>query len=70
MATPLNTLDDTEHRIAIFSDCASCANLTDRSARTCRAFPGGIPRPLWSAEKQHRQPYAGDNGIRYEPKAE
>jgi hypothetical protein len=34
--------------------------------RRCAAFPDGIPMPIWRAEHDHRTPYAGDHGIRWE----
>jgi hypothetical protein len=32
----------------------------------CAAFPGGIPTPILLLEADHREPYPGDNGIRFE----
>jgi hypothetical protein len=36
------------------------------SIATCRAFPDGIPRDIIRHEFDHRNPYPGDRGIRYE----
>lgn len=35
---------------------------------TCTAFPEGIPAAIMDNEIDHRQPVAGDNGIRFEPR--
>lgn len=32
----------------------------------CAAFPGGIPDAIYENEHDHRKPYPGDRGIRYE----
>jgi hypothetical protein len=33
----------------------------------CGAFPDGIPEPILYSRHDHREPYPGDHGIRWEP---
>jgi hypothetical protein len=48
--------------------CWRCARY-DPLTITCAAFPQGIPKEILNGEFIHTQPYPGDNGILFEPKA-
>lgn len=57
--------------------CYSCAHylglryVDDQYSRqefTCKAFPLGIPQEILVEGFDHRKPYLGDHGIRYQPK--
>jgi hypothetical protein len=47
--------------------CIRCRHFVNDRRFTCRAFPGGIPDPILVMDHDHREPYPGDGGIRYEP---
>lgn len=34
--------------------------------RACDAFPAGIPETIWEGKVDHREPFVGDKGIRWE----
>lgn len=44
--------------------CLACKHL--RSADTCVAYPDGIPGKMLFEHFDHREPYPGDRGIRFE----
>lgn len=50
--------------------CSGCTHF-DRKYKghgyRCTAFPDGIPREILESAADHRQAYAGDQGIRFEP---
>lgn len=46
--------------------CYVCRHRT-RQAMTCAAFPAGIPLAVLYSEADHRQPFAGDRGITFDP---
>ena len=53
----------------VASQCAFCRHLTRPVARgwPCAAFPKGVPDQIYSNKHDHREPYPGDGGIRWEP---
>jgi len=50
---------------ARLSQCADCRHW--RGGTKCAAFPERIPGTILRNEHDHREPYEGDNGIRFEP---
>jgi len=58
--------------ITLPTQCESCKHYRpEAKGYTCSAYPAcpGIPREIIDGEHDHRDPYPGDNGIRWEPKA-
>lgn len=52
--------------------CGGCTHLTRNNDRPladpkCGAFPEGIPTPILLSQADHRQPFEGDKGIRFDP---
>ena len=47
--------------------CLRCKHFNDDERFACGAFPNGIPEAIVLSEHDHRKPYPGDNGIRFEP---
>ena len=51
--------------------CLTCRHFHDAddeaTSLTCDAFPDGIPEAVLTGEHDHRDPYPGDRGVRYEP---
>lgn len=48
------------------SQCWSCRNRVQGGGWTCRAYPSGIPMMLVKNLSDHKLPFIGDNGIRWE----
>jgi hypothetical protein len=48
------------------SQCVWCRHRSEGGQR-CRAYPKGIPRAILMNLHDHRDPYEGDFGVRFEP---
>ncbi len=49
--------------------CKGCAHLLGDLRRPhCQAFPQGIPQEILLSQADHREPVAGDHGIRFSPR--
>lgn len=56
--------------MSITPQCVWCKRLTvgDRTKpMQCEAFPVEIPRAILLREADHKLPYPGDGGLRYDP---
>lgn len=47
--------------------CKHWPRVTSVKGLPCDAFPDGVPDVILRGEHDHREPYPGDNGIRFEP---
>lgn len=48
--------------------CELCLHLRSRVRKQCTAFLSAVPAEIWNGEIDHRQHYAGDGGLKFEPK--
>lgn len=58
---------DKGHELTLYSPvCTYCKHA--EGFRRCKAFGAEpIPLPIWDGENDHREPFPGDGGIRFEP---
>ncbi|MDI6716974.1 MAG: hypothetical protein QME63_08535 [Actinomycetota bacterium] len=67
-------LDDKGVNYPIYGDqCARCQHLFLKRPESgigsaCKAFPERIPREILDGKHDHKLPFPGDRGIRFEPK--
>ena len=53
---------DKEFEVPNYSKvCHLCLNLTDGHNKTCKAFPGGIPKDIWVGWNPHTERHHGQN---------
>ena len=48
--------------------CINCEHY--RGSFSCDAYPARIPQKILEGSHDHREPYKGDNGIRFTPLTE
>lgn len=52
-------------RSSVLPICVGCKHLV--GGVRCKAYPGGIPREILRGNHDHREPFAGDGGMRFDP---
>lgn len=54
-------------RTVLCENCRRYAGVLQSGIEGCDAYPAGIPAAILTAAADHRLPYAGDRGLRYDP---
>ncbi len=55
-----------EHIVGIKPLCDTCDHRSKTVPSICLAFPQGIPFDILIGRSDHKKPFAGDHGIRYQ----
>ncbi|MBI4245209.1 MAG: hypothetical protein HY606_14055 [Planctomycetes bacterium] len=50
------------------NQCMKCEHFDDSTWHSCKAFPDQIPLDIFGEVHDHKKPFKGDNGIRFEPR--
>ena len=53
----------------VVSQCLLCRHYAgDNFAAACKAFPSSVPLEILTNDADHRRPFEGDDGVRFEPR--
>jgi len=66
-STLAERMSDIDLTQVIVPQCHQCQHY-HRGTLTCEAYPKGIPRGILMNLVDHRKPYPGDQGIKFEQK--
>jgi len=58
-------MNESQHPICTY--CKHLKNKKNLRTDACKAFPHGIPDEIFFDAFDHRKPFPGDNGVRFEP---
>lgn len=58
-------LDGGRDPLSMSPVCRYCKHQFSCLARTCEAFPQGIPDEIWDGRNDHRASYPGDHGVQF-----
>lgn len=53
----------------VLTQCVYCRHLAPSTLGFgCKAYPGGVPDEIVTNSADHRQPFDGDDGVRFQPR--